>query len=73
MPPLLLLLLLLVAVYALTVGSRGRRKARRRRAAVEDPNELAEAEDEVKELDAFTEPDDAEEKLPDWGPGAGPR
>lgn len=34
-----------------------------------DPD-TTEAEDEVQELDVFTAPDDAEEELPDWGPGA---
>ncbi|MFQ6046229.1 MAG: hypothetical protein ACE5PT_07710 [Gemmatimonadales bacterium] len=32
--------------------------------------ETREAEDEVQELDAFATPDEAEEELPDWGPGA---
>lgn len=31
---------------------------------------LGEAEEEVRDVDAFTTPDDAEEELPDWGPGA---
>jgi cytoskeletal protein RodZ len=33
-------------------------------------DETREAEDEVQDLDAFTSPDEAEEELPDWGPGA---
>lgn len=28
------------------------------------------AEDEVRDVDAFTSPEDAEEEMPDWGPGA---
>ncbi len=32
--------------------------------------ELAEAEDEVKDLDALATPEDASRELPDWGPGA---
>ena len=35
-----------------------------------DPDLLAEAEDEVRGIDAFTTPDAAREDLPDWGPGA---
>lgn len=31
---------------------------------------LDEAEAEVQDVDAFTSPDEAEEELPDWGPGA---
>lgn len=30
---------------------------------------LEETEDEVRDLDAFTSPEDAEDDLPDWGPG----
>lgn len=33
-------------------------------------SETGEAEEEVQDLDAFTSPDEAEEELPDWGPGA---
>ena len=36
---------------------------------VEDPEALADAEREVRELDAFASPEDASD-LPDWGPGA---
>ena len=28
-----------------------------------------EAEQEVRDLDAFTGPEDADDELPDWGPG----
>jgi hypothetical protein len=39
-----------------------------------DPNidfdELQEAEEEVQDLDAFATPEEADEQLPDWGPGA---
>lgn len=31
---------------------------------------LAEAEEEVRDLDAFLAPQDADDELPDWGPGA---
>jgi hypothetical protein len=50
-----------------------RRRARRRpRAdAAIDYDELRAAEDEVRGLDASVTPDQADEELPDWGPGAG--
>jgi len=35
-----------------------------------DHEVLEAAEHEVRDLDAFTAPDDAEDELPDWGPGA---
>jgi hypothetical protein len=35
----------------------------------DEDEELAEAEDEVRELDAMATPEDAAEQLPDWGPG----
>ena len=36
---------------------------------VDDPDELEAAEREVRDLDAFSTPDQAAEDLPDWGPG----
>ncbi len=33
-------------------------------------DETLEAEREIQELDAFTTPEDADDHLPDWGPGA---
>lgn len=35
-----------------------------------DYDELSAAEREVQELDSSTGPDEADEKLRDWGPGA---
>lgn len=35
-----------------------------------DYDTLGSAEAEVQDIDAFTTPDEAEEELPDWGPGA---
>ncbi len=35
-----------------------------------DHDELGAAESEVQDLDAFASPDDADEDLHDWGPGA---
>ena len=34
-----------------------------------DDEELTRAEDEVRDLDVMTTPEDAERQLPDWGPG----
>jgi hypothetical protein len=33
-------------------------------------DETLEAEREIQDLDAFTTPEDADDELPDWGPGA---
>jgi hypothetical protein len=35
-----------------------------------DRDTLEQAENEVRDLDAFTTPEEAEDELPDWGPGA---
>ena len=35
----------------------------------EEEEELAQAEDEVRALDAMATPEDAASELPDWGPG----
>ena len=35
-----------------------------------DRDVLESAEQEVRDLDAFSAPEDAEDELPDWGPGA---
>ncbi len=45
--------------------------ARRRRVADThvDADTIA-AEQEVRDLNAFTTPEDADDELPDWGPGA---
>lgn len=40
-----------------------------RGARQDQPAETEEAEDEVRDLDAFTTPEDADDELPDWGPG----
>jgi len=37
-----------------------------------EDKELRDAEEEVRNLDAFATPEDADDQLPDWGPGAGP-
>jgi hypothetical protein len=43
--------------------------ARRRVGAPRPDDETIEAEREVQDLDAFTSPEDADDQLPDWGPG----
>ena len=35
----------------------------------EDEDELAQAEEEVRDLDVMATPEDATQALPDWGPG----
>ena len=35
-----------------------------------DYDALAEAEEEVRDLETFLSPEDADDALPDWGPGA---
>jgi len=35
----------------------------------EEEEELAQAEEEVRDLDISATPEDAEQVLPDWGPG----
>ena len=62
----LALLLLVAAVGAWLLRPRTHRQSEN---PIEDPDELEEAEDEVRDLDAFTTPEEAQEDLPDWGPG----
>ena len=62
----------LIAVVAIGVSVFLSRYHEATRAAVEDPDYLEEAEEEVRDLDTFADPDDAEEDLPDWGPGVPP-
>lgn len=64
-------LLLVVAVLAWLLGiTPGRARPEADDANAADPDDLAAAEDDVAQLDAFATPEDAEEELPDWGPGA---
>ena len=37
---------------------------------IEDRRELDAAQEEVRDLDSFATPEDAQDDLPDWGPGA---
>jgi len=73
----LALVVLLVAlaaglVWFLTGGRRPHRAEPRDVAGDPDTDHevLSEAEEEVRGVDAFTSPEDAEDDLPDWGPGA---
>lgn len=59
----LLLGVLLVALLWLLGGSRGSEPA-------DGASETEAAEDELRDVDAFRSPEEAEEELPDWGPGA---
>jgi len=67
---------LFLALVALAVIGwlvrRARRVARPRpdRSAPIDRDVLEQAEEEVRGLGTFTTPEDAEDDLPDWGPGA---
>ena len=62
----LALLLLVAAVAGWLLRSPTHRQSEN---PIEDPDELEEAEAEVRDLDAFTTPEEAQEDLPDWGPG----
>lgn len=70
-----LLVVLLVAALALALFVFGPRKRSQveqlfeevRRTDNED--ELAKAEEEVRDLDVMATPEDATQALPDWGPG----
>ncbi|MGD2134977.1 MAG: hypothetical protein PVF27_02405 [Gemmatimonadales bacterium] len=69
---LVVLVAVLAAVFAWLVGRPGRRGRADGTTADEaiDRETLAEAESEIEGLDAFATPEDAEDELPDWGPGA---
>ena len=62
---------LIIALVALPLGKRERVDSLLTELdRTEDEDELAQAEDEVRDLDVLTTPEDAEQQLPDWGPGA---
>ena len=72
MSPVVLLILLVLAVGILLAIPRKRTDVETLLEEIdrtEDEIELAEAEEEVRELDALATPEDATEALPDWGPG----
>ena len=67
----MILLLLLVIAFIAFVAIPPRANS----SAVEptddiDLDELTKAENEIEELDVMTSPEDAADKIPDWGPGA---
>lgn len=68
---LVLLLAVLAAAFAWLLGRPRRRgPADPGRDEDIDREELEQAESELEDLDALASPEDAEEDLPDWGPGA---
>ena len=70
-----LLVVLLVAALALALIAFPLRKRSRVEQLLgevhrtDDEEDLAQAEDEVRSLDAMATPQDAAQELPDWGPG----
>jgi hypothetical protein len=69
-PFLLFFMLLLAATLAWLLRPGHRKGEGGGEDSVEDPEMLEEAERELEDLDAFSTPEDAEQDLPDWGPGA---
>jgi hypothetical protein len=67
--PVVILLALAAALVGIFAGGAGS-AGRRRRSPDVDEEELAQAEDELRQLDAGATPEEAEEELDDWGPGA---
>ena len=67
--PVVILLALAVALVWIFAGRAGN-AGRRRHSPDVDEEELAHAEDELRRLDAGATPEEAEEELDDWGPGA---
>ncbi len=72
---LLVIVLVLVLAFALFIAIPRRpsgtgNRPRGVRSDEIDTEELAQAEEELSELDAMATPEEAEEELPDWGPGA---
>jgi hypothetical protein len=64
------LLVLAAALGWILFGPGGVRGARAGRDESVDRDELEAAEEEVRDVNALASPEDAEEELPDWGPGA---
>ncbi len=63
------LVLLLLAVLVWFTRKPGGFRPSRPGPVADDPATLEDAEEEVRDLDAFATPEDAEDDLPDWGPG----
>jgi beta-lactam-binding protein with PASTA domain len=62
--------LALLALCGAFVWLVGKPRRDRHTNPVEDPDALAKAERELEDLDVLMDPDEADEHLPDWGPGA---
>lgn len=60
----------LLALAGALIWLVGTTRRDRSRTPVDDPDALARAESELEDLDMFVDPDEADEHLPDWGPGA---
>ncbi|MFQ5702621.1 MAG: hypothetical protein ACE5HT_01210 [Gemmatimonadales bacterium] len=69
-PATILLLLLAIAFILFVALPRKHRLPSTGSSDDIDLDELTQAEEELQELDAMTTPDEADDKLPDWGPGA---
>ncbi len=67
---LIILLALLAILYWFVRRPTGHRRPDPRRGGDVDDETLAEAEDEVRDVDPLASPEEAEEELRDWGPGA---
>jgi hypothetical protein len=67
--PVVILLALAAVLVWIFAGGRGSPRRRHRSPDVDD-EELAEAEEDLRQLDAGVTPDEADEELDDWGPGA---
>lgn len=75
MSPVVLIILALVAVGILLVVPRKRSPVDSLLEEIDctdDDIELAEAEEELRDLDVMATPEDAKQALPDWGPGVPP-
>ncbi len=63
------LLVLAAALGWILIGPGRVRGARAERDESIDRDELEAAEEEVRDVNPLASPEDAEEELPDWGPG----
>ncbi len=67
----LLVMLVVVALFMFATGKRSRvNQLIDEVHRTDEEEELARAEEEVRDLDVLATPEDAIQALPDWGPGA---